>query len=68
MNGYSLANAVFDSVNVQWVDLVTGRCCARSPARKYEHRWLICIGHCTRKCIAQNTKRVAGKQGGYPGR
>jgi hypothetical protein len=45
MNGSSLETAVLDSVNVQWVELVAGRCCARSPAHKYDNHWLICIGH-----------------------
>jgi hypothetical protein len=45
-----------------------GRCCARSRARMYDDRWVICNGPGTCKRAGHNEKRdkgVMGKPGFY---
>jgi hypothetical protein len=43
-NAYSLATAVSDSANGEGMELVAGRCRARTQARKYNNRWVIYTG------------------------
>jgi hypothetical protein len=43
-NASSLATEVSDSDKFEGVELVAGRCRARSQARKYDNRWVICNG------------------------
>jgi hypothetical protein len=40
-NASSLAAAVSDSANGEGIELVAGRCRARTLARKYNDRWVI---------------------------
>jgi hypothetical protein len=43
-NVTSLATAVSDSANGEGMELVAGRCRARTQARKYNNRWVILGG------------------------
>jgi hypothetical protein len=54
--------AVSDSANVG-VELVAGRCRARSRAREYDNRWVICTGPRTCKRAGHNEKRYKGVMG-----
>jgi hypothetical protein len=59
----SLATAVFDSANGEWVELVAGCCRACTQARTYDDRWLICTGPCTCKRTGHKGKRKKGAVG-----
>jgi hypothetical protein len=50
-NASSLDTAVYYSANGEGMDLVAGRCRARTQARKYNDCWVICTGPrvCKRK-------------------
>jgi hypothetical protein len=52
-----LATAIPGSANVQGVELVAGRCRARTRARKYDNHWLICTGPRICKRSGHNEKR-----------
>jgi hypothetical protein len=56
-NASSMATAVSDSANFEGVELVAGRCRARSRARKYDNRWVICTGPRTCKRAGNKEKR-----------
>jgi hypothetical protein len=67
-NASSLVTAVSDSANLQGVEIVAGRCHARSRARKYDNRWLIFTWQRTCKRAGHKEKRekgVTGKPGFY---
>jgi hypothetical protein len=55
-----LATAVSDSANSEGMELVAGRCRARTQARKYNNRWVICTGPRTCKRTGHNGKRDKG--------
>jgi hypothetical protein len=55
-----LATALSDSSNGEGIELVAGRCRARTQARKYNDRWVICTGTRTCKRIGHNGKREKG--------
>jgi hypothetical protein len=65
-NASSLDTSVSDSsngangANGEGVELVTGRCRARSRARKYDSRWVICMGPHTCKRAGYKDKREKG--------
>jgi hypothetical protein len=46
-----MATAVSDSTNGEGMELLAGRCRARTQAQKYDDRWVICTGPrtCKRK-------------------
>jgi hypothetical protein len=52
-----MATAVSDSANVEVVELVAGRCHARSWARKYNNHWVICTGPRAYSISVQGTTR-----------
>jgi hypothetical protein len=62
-NSSSLDTAVSDSFNVEGVELVAWRCGARSWAREYNNRWVICTGLWTCKRTGHNDKREKGFMG-----
>jgi hypothetical protein len=62
-NASSLATAVSDSANGEGMELVAGRCRARTQARKYNDRWVICTGPRTCKRIEHKGKREKGAVG-----
>jgi hypothetical protein len=62
-NASSLATAVSDSANGEGMELVAGRCCVRTPARKYNDRWVICMGPRTCNHTGHNGKRERGAMG-----
>jgi hypothetical protein len=49
------------------MELVTGRCCSCTQARKYNDRWVICTGPRTCKRTGHNGKRekVAVRKPGF---
>jgi hypothetical protein len=64
-NASSLATGVSDSADVVGVELVAGRYCSRSRARKYDKRWVICAGPHICKRTGHKEKGVMGKPGFY---
>jgi hypothetical protein len=61
-NSYSLATAVYDSANGEGMELVVGRCRARTRARKYNDHWVICTGPCTCKRTGHNVIRARDRR------
>jgi hypothetical protein len=59
-NASSLATAVSDSANGEIIELVAGRCRARTQARKYNDRCVICTGLRTYKRTVHKVKREKG--------
>jgi hypothetical protein len=59
-NAPFLATAVSDSANFEGVELVAGRCRARSRASKYDNRCVICTGHRMCKRARHKEKREKG--------
>jgi hypothetical protein len=67
-NAFYLATAVSESANGEGIELVAGRCRARTQARKYNDCWVICTGPRTCKRTGHKGKieKVAmGKSGFY---
>jgi hypothetical protein len=67
-NASSLATAVSDSANGEGMELVAGRCRARTQARKYNYCWVIFKGPRTCKRTGHKSKRdkvAVGKPGFY---
>jgi hypothetical protein len=62
-NASSLATAVSDSVNGEGIELLAGRCRARTQARKYNDRWVICTGPHMCKRTGHKGKREKGVVG-----
>jgi hypothetical protein len=62
-NTSSLATAVSDSVNGEGMQLVAGRCRTRIQARKYNDRWVTCMGPPTYNCTGNKGKREKGAVG-----
>jgi hypothetical protein len=63
-----LATAVSDSANGEGMELVAGRCRARTQTREYNDRWVICRGARTCKRTGHKGKRenkAIGKQNFY---
>jgi hypothetical protein len=58
-----LDTAVSDSANGEGVDLVAGRCRARTQARKYNACWVPCMGPRIYKRTGHNGKRKKGPVG-----
>jgi hypothetical protein len=63
----SLATTVSDSANFEGMELVAGHCRARSRARTYDNRWVVCTGPHTCKRVGYKEKREKGVMG-KPGR
>jgi hypothetical protein len=59
----SLATAVSASANGEGIELVAGRRRARTQARKYNDRWVICTGPRTCKLTGHKGKREMGAVG-----
>jgi hypothetical protein len=59
-NASSLAYAVSDSSNGEGIELVAGRCRARTQVRKYNDCWVICTGPRTCKRTGHKGKREKG--------
>jgi hypothetical protein len=57
INASSLATAISESANFEGVELVAGRCCARSRTRNNDNRWVICTGLHICKCAGRGTRR-----------
>jgi hypothetical protein len=55
-----LATALSYSANCEGMDLVAGRCHARTQAQKYNDRWMICMGPRTCKRTGHTGKREKG--------
>jgi hypothetical protein len=66
-NSSSLATAVSDSSNGEGMELVVGRCRARTQERKYNDRWVICMGPrtCTRTGHKGNIDKGAVVKPGF---
>jgi hypothetical protein len=62
-NASSVATAVSDSANGEGIELVAGRCRARTQARKYNDRWVICMGPHICKRTGHKGKREKGAVG-----
>jgi hypothetical protein len=62
-NASSLATAVSDSDNGERIELVAGRCRARTQARKYNDCWFICTGPRMCKRTGHKGKREKGSVG-----
>jgi hypothetical protein len=62
-NASSLSTAVSDSANGEGIELVAGRCRARTQARKYNDRWVICTGPRTCNRTGHKGKREKGAVG-----
>jgi hypothetical protein len=62
-NASSLATAVSDSSNVEGMEIVAGCCRARTRARKYNDRWVICTGPRICKRTGHKGKREKGAVG-----
>jgi hypothetical protein len=62
-NASSLATTVSDSATGDGLELVAGRCHVRTQARKYDDRWMICMGPRTCKRTGQQGKREKGAVG-----
>jgi hypothetical protein len=62
-NASYLDTAVYDSANGEGIELVAGRCRARTQARKYNDRWVICTGPRTCKRTGHKGKREKGAVG-----
>jgi hypothetical protein len=56
-NASYLDSTVSYSANGEEIELVAGRCRARTQARKYNTRWVICTGPRTCKCTGHKGKR-----------
>jgi hypothetical protein len=56
-NASSLATVVSDSANGEGMELDAGCCSSRTQARKYDDRWVVCMGPCTCKRTGHKGKR-----------
>jgi hypothetical protein len=64
-NAFYFATSVSDSVNGEGIELLAGRCRARTQAQKYNYRWFICTGARTCKRTGHKGKREKGAVGNH---